>query len=96
MLSELAATDDCQALRLKWEDGQENMLSAKDLRRSAMDAWSRREVIDHGEIRVDDGLTITTLAEIGGYGVNVHFSDGHERAIYPFSYLRELAAQFDK
>jgi DUF971 family protein len=26
-----------------------------------------------------------------GYGVQLVFDDGHERGIYPWSYLRELA-----
>lgn len=28
-----------------------------------------------------------------GYGVQMVFSDGHDRGIYPWSYLRELASE---
>ncbi|UFH51089.1 DUF971 domain-containing protein [Pseudomonas sp. KNUC1026] len=31
------------------------------------------------------------LIEAQGYGVQLGFSDGHERGIYPWVYLRELA-----
>jgi prepilin-type processing-associated H-X9-DG protein len=36
-------------------------------------------------------LTITGLASVGRYAVNLAFSDGHARGIYPWAYLRELA-----
>ena len=36
------------------------------------------------------GVTIQALTAMGHYGVNVAFSDGHARGIYPWSYLSEL------
>lgn len=36
-------------------------------------------------------LAITSAREIGTYGVNIAFSDGHDRGIYPWSYLAALA-----
>ena len=36
------------------------------------------------------GVAIQTLAPMGHYGVNITFSDGHARGIYPWSYLAEL------
>lgn len=36
-------------------------------------------------------LVITSAREIGTYGVNIVFSDGHDRGIYPWSYLATLA-----
>lgn len=41
--------------------------------------------------RAPDGIAITALREIGSYGVNIAFSDGHDRGIYPWSYLATLA-----
>jgi DUF971 family protein len=35
------------------------------------------------------------LEPVGGFGVNIHFSDGHDRGIYPFVYLKELSERFD-
>ena len=29
-----------------------------------------------------------------GYGVQIEFSDGHARGIYPWRYLSELSAEF--
>ncbi|MDA3875695.1 MAG: gamma-butyrobetaine hydroxylase-like domain-containing protein [Halothiobacillus sp.] len=35
---------------------------------------------------------IATVEGVGGYGVQIIFQDGHDRGIYPWAYLRELAA----
>ncbi|WP_172329442.1 DUF971 domain-containing protein [Mangrovicoccus sp. HB161399] len=96
MLDELVTTPDLRNLRLIWTDAGESVLPADYLRRHARDAWSLRELIDTGEIAIAPDLKITALEGVGDYGVNVHFSDGHERAIYPFSYLRELSESFGK
>ena len=95
MIVELVASQNCEALKVAWSTGEETMLPASLLRRSARDAWSIREKIDTGEIHIMPGIQITALVQIGREGVNVHFSDGHEKAIYPFSYLRELSDRLD-
>ncbi|MEM6635805.1 MAG: gamma-butyrobetaine hydroxylase-like domain-containing protein [Pseudomonadota bacterium] len=95
MIDTLSPSADAQHLTLIWETGEETVLSAALLRREARDAWSIRERLDHGRVRVRPGITITALHQVGN-GVNVHFSDGHEKAIYPFPYLRELSDRFDK
>ncbi len=94
MIDRLSATPDCQKLIVEWKNGATTELPASVLRREARDAYSTRARLDHGEIAVADGLTITNLVQVGPAGVNVHFSDGHDRAIYPFVYLRELSDQY--
>ena len=94
MIDRLSATSDCQKLIVEWKNGSTTELPASVLRREARDAYSTRARLDHGEIAVADGLTITNLVQVGPAGVNVHFSDGHDRAIYPFVYLRELSEQY--
>ncbi|MDK1493921.1 gamma-butyrobetaine hydroxylase-like domain-containing protein [Sinorhizobium sp. 7-81] len=36
-------------------------------------------------------MTITSAEAIGSYAVRLGFSDGHDRGIYPWSYLRDIA-----
>lgn len=91
MIDRLSATPDNRNLIVEWEAGGETKLSAETLRKKARDAYSRRALIDHGEIAVPADLTITGLSQVGAAGINVTFSDGHDRAIYPFDYLRELS-----
>ena len=38
-----------------------------------------------------ENLVITAVNPIGTYGVNIAFSDGHARGIYPWPYLASLA-----
>ncbi|SNR82870.1 DUF971 domain-containing protein [Puniceibacterium sediminis] len=95
MIDTLAATPDCRALTVTWDTGKESTLTAETLRREARDAYSIRERIDFGVVRVIPDIAITALVQVGHGGVNVHFSDGHDRAIYPFEYLRELVDRFD-
>ena len=96
MIDRMNASNDARNLNVYWDDGQVSRLSAETLRREARDAWTTRQKIDFGTVRVEPDLTITGLYQVGRFGVNVHFSDGHDKAIYPFVYLRELSAAHDK
>ena len=96
MIDRLVATEDAQTLTVHWDSGEVSQLSAETLRHEARDAWTTREKIDFGHVTVIPGLTITGLHQIGHGGVNIHFSDGHDKAIFPFVYLRELCTSFDK
>ena len=90
MIESLSASDDCQHLTVTWTTGEKSTLSAAYLRQEAKDARSVRERLDRGAVAVLPGIQITGLTEIGN-GVNIHFSDGHDKAIFPFPYLRELS-----
>lgn len=47
---------------------------------------SGRETLD-----TDPAITITEVHAVGSYALQLFFSDGHDRGIFPFAYLRELA-----
>lgn len=96
MLEKLSVDSSAQVLQLEWTDGSVNNLSAKILRAQARDAASVRQRYDNKEIYIQPDLAITAMEQVGTTGVNIHFSDGHARAIFPFPYLRELSEQFDK
>lgn len=95
MLDSLQVSDDLRRLNLHWENGESSILSAQILRQEARDAASIRTRHDHGTLAAAEDLEITALEPVGGFGVNIHFSDGHDRGIYPFAYLRELSDRFD-
>lgn len=79
-----------EGIDINWPDGRCDRIPATTLRGAARDATSLRERIDTGHISIAEGLTVTGCDPVGAYGVNIRFSDGHDRAIYPFVYLREL------
>jgi len=95
MIDTLTASEDAQALHILWSTGDETKLPAAYLRREARDAWTIRQKLDFGDVAVNEDIAITAMHQVGPAGVNVHFSDGHEKAIYPFDYLRELSDRFD-
>ena len=95
MIESIAVVADASKLLIKKSGGFNATLSAIALRKAARDAISLRERIDHGEIKVAANITITGLEHVGSTGINIKFSDGHDRAIYPMSYLDELLQSID-
>jgi DUF971 family protein len=68
-------------------------INAQRLRAACRCADCRRERIDRDADPGTDGTTIADVRLIGDHALNIAFSDGHDRGIYPWSYLRELARQ---
>jgi DUF971 family protein len=71
-------------------------IGAPRLRAACRCADCRRERLDRDADPDAGGATIAgaTIADvrlIGDHALNIAFSDGHDRGIYPWSYLRELA-----
>ncbi|MEY4563948.1 MAG: hypothetical protein RLZZ618_3225 [Pseudomonadota bacterium] len=78
-----------RTVTLRWDDEELN-LSAAVLRQSCRCTDCRRLSAEElAEITPDD-LAVTDATPIGNYGLQLHFSDGHERGIYPWSHLRDL------
>jgi DUF971 family protein len=82
---------DRSRLRLAWSNGERSELLAGHLRGACRCAWCTRARIDGNFAASFDGITIERLMPIGDYAINVAFSDGHARGIYPWPYLRLLA-----
>ncbi len=67
-------------------------LDAVHLRRHSRGASAVRAGLE-GKVPVTtDDLAVTDIEMIGAYAVRFTFSDGHDRGIYPWGYLQELAA----
>jgi prepilin-type processing-associated H-X9-DG protein len=81
------------ALRLIWRDGLSATLPAEHLRLRCRCAWCTRDrVVD----RFPDAfanIAVTRVEPMGGYAVHIAFTDGHARGIFPWAYLRALAAE---
>jgi prepilin-type processing-associated H-X9-DG protein len=80
-----------QGLVLISADGRQRELSAALLWSecpSAQGRVRRERGLHHA---VPHGLVITAANVIGTYGVNIAFSDGHARGIYPWTYLATLS-----
>jgi DUF971 family protein len=79
------------AIEIRWVDGLRTELSARLLRASCRSAPARRLRLEGCEPKPVADIAIIGFEPVGRYAVNLVFSDGHRRGIYPWSYLRELA-----
>ena len=82
---------DAHGLTIEWEDARFR-LAASHLRSQCRCAACRQSALQGAPVVPVPDLQLTNASPAGSYGVQLHFSDGHDRGIYPWSYLRELAA----
>lgn len=88
---EIRVTDDGAGLKLTWHDNRETFFSAPFLRDSSQSARSKKLRLSGLEVPASQDLKISALRPIGAYAINVVFSDGYDRGIYPWAYLHDLA-----
>ncbi len=90
--TEIRLERDRSRLSVTWEDGTTDAFSAPLLREKARDANSVRITVNGWAVPATSDLTITAVEPIGNYAVRLAFSDGHDRGIFPWAYLTEIAA----
>jgi ATP-binding protein involved in chromosome partitioning len=78
-------------VRFVWDEGDEQVFAARDLRLRCNCAMCRSEttgerILDSSTVPAE--ITVTTMSLVGNYGVNIRFSDGHTTGIYSFRDLR--------
>lgn len=79
------------ALHIEWDDGRRQVLSHFALRQACRCADCKAYTQRTGQtLEPDPGVRLEALAPVGQYGVQLTFSDGHERGIYPWQFLREF------
>jgi DUF971 family protein len=85
-----AVSPDLASLSLTMPQGQRTTLSAERLRVACQCAHCRRARFDNRFPAQFPGIAIVGVTDLG-YGLNIAFSDGHDRGIYPKPYLSDLA-----
>ncbi|AKK01157.1 MULTISPECIES: DUF971 domain-containing protein [Pseudomonas] len=76
-------------LRLNWPDGREQRLDHTELRRQCPCSQCRAFRLQGLAVQVDPRVRVVEV-NAQGYGVQLVFSDGHGRGIYPWAYLAGL------
>ncbi len=79
-----------KSLLVKWSDRTTDFFSAELLRTGSQSAVSKRQKIDGLEAEVSEDLIILEILLIGSYAVNIVFSDGYDRGIFPWKFLKTL------
>jgi prepilin-type processing-associated H-X9-DG protein len=87
----ITATARGASLALSFADGGTQLIAAERLRLACRCAHCTRGRVDGVFPESFGGITIETISPMGNYAINVGFSDGHARGVYPWSYLALLA-----
>lgn len=75
---------------IDWDDGVQTRTEFAILRRYCACAWCR-QAGRIGQEPEADGCGIQDVSVVGEAGLNIRFSDGHDRGLYPWEYLRSVA-----
>lgn len=79
-----------RVLDVEWADGTTAELPYQMLRGRCPCAACRRRRGVAGTFEVAGAINIVGIEPCGRNAVQIVFSDGHDRGIFPFAYLREL------
>lgn len=79
-----------EVLELVWSDGSISLLAGRELRKycACSNCRAKKQV---GVDVITDVGTVAGIVPMGTSGVQIIFSDGHDRGIYPWPYLRDIA-----
>lgn len=86
----IAVSSDRATLVMTFDGGATRSLDAAKLRSACRCAHCTRARIDGKFPQSFAAVAIATVAPMGQYGINIGFSDGHARGIYPWAYLAQL------
>jgi DUF971 family protein len=77
-----------QRLQLHWPDGTTD-LPAAELRAACRCGPCRARAL-RGESPADTAVELRHAEPVGAYALQLTFSDGHDRGIYPWALLHEM------
>lgn len=80
-------------VEIAWPDGLSGSLSGLALRKACACSSCRRNRQLGTISLLDADIAIDNLNIHGVSAMQFHFSDGHNRGLYPWSYLRQLCEQ---
>ena len=89
-VADYEASADLATLVVRTTQDDEVRIAAEQLRLSCKCAHCTRARFDDRFPEAFPGIAITEIGDLG-YGLNISFSDGHNRGIYPKLYLLSLA-----
>lgn len=86
--TDITVPADRSSLEITWSDGMRQSLSAPALRQMSRSARSENARLKGWDVPAEEGLTITSVEAVGVYAINIVFSDGYAKGIYPWEMLR--------
>ena len=77
-------------LTLRWPDGGMAALTHARLRAACPCSECRAQRRAGLTVDADEAVRLTAIEPVGAYALNLAFSDGHRRGIYPYEMLVTL------
>jgi DUF971 family protein len=77
-------------LALRWPDGREVRVTHARLRAACPCSACRARRRAGADVDADTAVRLAAIELVGTYALNLAFSDGHRRGIYPFEMLAAL------
>jgi DUF971 family protein len=78
-------------LALRWPDGRATSFTHAQLRAACPCSECRARRRAGETVQAGEDVRLEAIEPVGAYALNLAFSDGHRRGIYPFQMLAELA-----
>ena len=78
-------------LALHWPDGRSAHIAHARLRAMCPCSECRAQRRAGIEMREDAAVRLAAIEPVGAYALNLAFSDGHRRGIYPYEMLASFA-----
>jgi DUF971 family protein len=87
-----------EEVAIKWDDGSESFVRLETLRRACPCAGCKGEADVMGNVYkaparplLPQALHLLRIVNIGSYGIQPVWADGHTTGIYSFDYLKRIA-----
>jgi len=81
-----------QELVIEWQSGKQHAISYRQLRMACRCASCRANHTSGRIVLIPDDIHVEKINNLG-QGLQLIFSDGHERGIFPWQYLFEIGEQ---
>ncbi len=86
-------------LLILWDDGQQDLLDLKMLRKlcpcATCLAEREKQNIMYIPIFAENQITVKSINQVGKYAVQITWNDGHSTGIYEYPFLRNLAGKMN-
>lgn len=92
--------DNNSTLSILWDNGENNVLELKTLRKFCPCATCLAEREKQGSkyipIFSENQITVQSINQVGKYAIQIHWKDGHNTGIYEYPFLRNLSLKDSK
>ena len=82
-------------LQIIWENGSEELLNLKQLRKLCPCATCFAERVKQSKMYIPifakNQITVKSIVQVGNYAIQINWNDGHNTGIYEYVYLKNFS-----